>query len=157
MTDYAKRAKELFHQGYNCSQSVVGAFADDLGMDFETAMRLSSSFGGGMGRLREVCGAVTGMFIVAGLQYGYSDPEAGQAKTEHYEWIQALAKQFKEENDSIICRDLLGLPPGADDPVPQERTPQYYQARPCDQLVEYAAGLIGEQIKTRKMEEKKNG
>ena len=155
MTDYSTRAKELFLQGYNCSQSVVGAFAEELGMDFATAMRLSSSFGGGMGRLREVCGAVTGMFIVAGLTYGYSDPAADQGKKEHYQLIQSLAMQFKKENESIICRELLGLPAGADEPEPEKRTPQYYQARPCEQLVEYGAGLIGEYIKTKQMEEKK--
>jgi len=144
MEDKAKIAEELFQQGYNCSQSVLAAFSDELGMDRETALRLSSSFGGGMGRLREVCGAVSGMFMVAGLMYGYSDPKDGIAKTKHYQRIQTLAEQFKEENGSIVCRELLGLPKGPDSPSPEERTPVYYRKRPCAQLVRCAAQIMKE-------------
>ncbi len=144
MEDKAVIAEELFRQGYNCSQAVVAAFSEELGIDRETALRLSSSFGGGMGRLREVCGAVSGMFMVAGLRYGYSDPKDSAAKAEHYRRIQALAERFKEENGLIVCRELLGLKSGPDNPVPEQRTPGYYQKRPCAELVKCAAAIIQE-------------
>ncbi|MEG1741361.1 MAG: C-GCAxxG-C-C family protein, partial [Acetivibrio sp.] len=114
-----KKAKELFHEGYNCAQAVFLAFSDLYDIDEETAIKLSSSFGGGMGRLREVCGAVSGMFMVAGTLYGYSDPKASTEKQEHYKRIQELAKKFQEENGSIVCRELLGLGKGADAPKPE--------------------------------------
>lgn len=145
-TNYSERAMELFKEGYNCSQAVVGAFAQTLGLDFETAMKISSSFGGGMGRMREVCGAVSGMFMVAGLKFGYSDPEDRTAKTEHYKLIQQLAEQFKKDNPSIICRELLGIGQKKESHVPQERTQQYYQKRPCVKLVGEAAEIIGKLI-----------
>lgn len=102
----AQRAQELFHQGYNCAQSVFCAFCEQTGMDFETALKLSQPFGGGMSRLREVCGAVTGMFMVAGLKYGNTSKDEAD-KLKHYDLIQSLAAQFKQENDTIICRELL--------------------------------------------------
>ena len=105
----SEKAVELFKKGYNCSQSVFGAFAEDLGIDFETAVMISSSFGGGMGRMREVCGAVSGMFMAAGIKYGYSDPKNMNAKKEHYRLIQTLAERFKERNKYIVCRQLLGM------------------------------------------------
>ncbi len=144
MEDKSVIAEELFRQGYNCSQAVVAAFSEELGIDRETALRLSSSFGGGMGRLREVCGAVSGMFMVAGLRYGYSDPKDSAAKAEHYSRIQALAQRFKEENGSIVCRELLGLKSGPDSPVPEQRTQGYYKKRPCAELVKRAAAIIQE-------------
>ena len=112
MSNKSQQATELFKQGYNCAQSVFAAFSEDLGMDFETALKLSSSFGGGMGRLREVCGAVSGMFAIAGMKYGYADPKDNEAKAAHYKRIQELAAQFRAENHSIICRELLGLEAG---------------------------------------------
>ncbi len=148
---YEKRARDLFHEGYNCAQAVFLAFSDSYDIDEETAIKLSSSFGGGMGRLREVCGAVSGMFMVAGTLYGYSDPKAGEEKGKHYERIQALAKEFQEANGSIICRDLLGLNKGKDKPKPEERTQEYYKKRPCEDLVGMAASIM-EQY----MEEQKN-
>ena len=142
---YEERARELFLSGYNCSQAVLGAFAQELSMPLDMALRLSSSFGGGMGRLREVCGAVSGMFMVAGLKYGYSDTSDHAAKTAHYTLIQSLAKKFSEENGSIICRELLGIDTkGADSPVPSERTQGYYKKRPCAELVAQAAGIIAQ-------------
>lgn len=137
-----EKAKQLFMEGYNCSQAVLGAFCDECGMDFETAMKLSSSFGGGMGRLREVCGAVSGMFMVAGLIYGYDDPKGQKEKTEHYERIQALALEFKEANGSIVCRELLGLSEKKSEPTPEVRTEQYYQKRPCPEMVKMAAEIM---------------
>ena len=100
------KAYELFLSGYNCTQAVVGAFADVIGMDFDTAVRFSSGFGGGMGRLREVCGTFSGAVIVVNALYGYSDPKNVQAKTELYSRIQELAAQFRRDNGSIICKEL---------------------------------------------------
>lgn len=156
MTKKAETAKNLFLEGYNCSQSVFGAFADELGIDFETAMRLASSFGGGMGRMREVCGAVSGMFMAAGLKYGYSDPHDQNAKAKHYKLIQDLASQFREENGSIICRELLHLPAGPDLPVPQSRTAEFYRKRPCAELVECAASILEQYMEEHQNENSGN-
>lgn len=154
MSNHSQRAMELFKQGYNCSQSVVAAFCEELDIDFETALKISSSFGGGMGRLREVCGAASGMFMVAGLKYGYSDPKDNKAKTEHYKLIQQLAAQFKAENGSIVCRELLGLNAGPDSPIPELRTNEYYKKRPCAELVGCAAEIMEKIIENKsKMEE----
>lgn len=153
MTDHSEKAMYLFKQGYNCSQSVVLAFCDKIGLDEETALKMSSSFGGGMGRLREVCGAVTGMFMVAGMLYGYSDPKDNKTKTEHYKLIQMLANEFREENGFIICRELLGLGAGADKPVPELRTQEYYKKRPCAELVGCAAKIMEKYIKERENED----
>ena len=110
-------------------------------------MKMSSSFGGGMGRLREVCGAVSGMFMVAGLLYGYDDPKGQLEKTEHYERIQKLAQEFKSENGSIVCRELLGLSESKSEPKPEERTKEYYRKRPCPEMVKMAADIMEEYIK----------
>jgi len=144
-----QEAEKLFKEGYNCCQSVVGAFCGELNIDFETAMKLSSSFGGGMGRLREVCGAVSGMFIVAGLKYGYADPKDRKAKAEHYKLIQELAKEFENKYGSIVCRRLLGLEEKKDSHVPSERTQQYYEKRPCSQYVAFAAELAEKMISSK--------
>ena len=126
-------ADEYFSQGYNCSQAVLLAFTKECGIDEKTALKISSSFGGGMGRLREVCGAVTGMFMVAGLLYGYSDPKENTSKASHYEKIQALATMFKEETNSIVCKELLGLVEN------QEITAK---KMPCKDLVRRAATIM---------------
>lgn len=154
MSEKGIRAEQLFLEGYNCSQSVVGAFCEDLGLDFETAMMLSSSFGGGMGRLREVCGAVSGMFMIIGLKYGYSDPKAVSEKAEHYARIQKLAAQFTELNDSIICRELLELAVQKEDPNPSARTQEYYDTRPCPKLVHMAADLTEAMLSELEKEKK---
>ena len=153
MSEHSRLAKELFEKGYNCSQSVVLAFCDETYLDSETALRISSSFGGGMGRLREVCGGVSGMFMVLGMLDGYTDPVDRTAKTEHYKLIQSMAMKFKNENKSIICRDLLGLSVDEESHMPEERNEDYYKKRPCAQLVEYAAKLLDEHIQNKKMEE----
>lgn len=139
---YAQKAMNLFREGYNCSQSVFLAFENCYGLDRQTALKISSSFGGGMGRLREVCGAVSGMFMVAGMLYGYDDPKDHEAKTAHYKRIQELARKFREVNGSIVCRDLLGLGAGGDEHVPEKRTEEYYKKRPCVQLVGLAAAIM---------------
>lgn len=141
---YAKKAGALFMEGCNCAQSVFLAFQEFYDIDEKTAMKLSSSFGGGMGRLREVCGAVSGMFMVAGIIYGYDSPTDREGKTEHYRRIQQLAHAFEEQNGSIVCRELLGLSNKKDDPVPSKRTKEYYKKRPCRELVETAAAILEE-------------
>lgn len=144
--DYGKKAESLFKEGYNCAQAVVLAFSDSLGLDRKTALMLSSSFGGGMGRLREVCGAVSGMFMVAGLKNGYTDPADTAGKAEHYKLIQHLAEEFKKENGYIVCRSLLGLSAGADNPEPSKRTAEYYKKRPCGELVRMAAEITAKEL-----------
>lgn len=144
--EYKEKAMEYFKQGYNCAQSVVAAFSDKTGLDFTTSLKISSSFGGGMGRLREACGAVTGMFMVAGLIYGYDNPTDKIMKTEHYRLIQYLAAKFREETGSIVCRDLLGLTNKIDSPVPDDRTEAYYKKRPCLELVGLAAEILAAKI-----------
>jgi C_GCAxxG_C_C family probable redox protein len=143
---HSEKAMDLFKQGYNCSQAVFLAFQDEYSIDFNTALKLSSSFGGGMGRLREVCGAVSGMFMVAWILYGYTDPKAQSEKSEHYKRIQNLAAKFEEQNHSIICRVLLGLEEGRDNPVPELRTAEYYKKRPCVELVGMAADIMEQYI-----------
>ncbi len=143
--EYSAKAKALFEQGYNCAQAVLLAFDDITNLDTETAAKLSSSLGGGMGRLREVCGAVSSMFMVAGVARGYSDPKAKEEKAEHYAFIQSLAAEYKKENGSIICKELLDLP-GAQEPVPEERTAEYYRRRPCGEYVAYAAKLLAQRL-----------
>jgi C_GCAxxG_C_C family probable redox protein len=151
---HSELAMAYFKEGYNCSQSVFLAFCDDYGMDFEMALKISSSFGGGMGRLREVCGAVSGMFMVAGMVYGYTDPKDHKSKTEHYERIQYLAKEFEKRNSSIICRELLGLSNGKDKPEPELRTAEYYKKRPCVELVGMAADIMERYIKNYESQSK---
>lgn len=146
---YAKKAIDLFKEGYNCSQAVFLAFEDKFNMEREVALRLSSSFGAGMGRLREVCGAVSGMFMVAGVLYGYDDPKDYDRKKEHYARIQQLAKEFKTLNGSIICRDLLGLGTEKEGSAPDRRTDEYYQNRPCAELVGMAAAIMEQYILER--------
>lgn len=137
-----KAAMDLFLEGYNCSQAVTLAFADLFDMDKQLLLRMSSSFGGGMGRLREVCGTVSGMFIVMGLLYGYDDPKAFEEKAAHYSRIQELARRFKECQGSIVCREILGLENKPDSPVPEKRTEEYYKKRPCPQLAGMAAVIL---------------
>ena len=143
---YSEKAIENFKKGYNCAQSVFLAFAPEFGFDKETALKLSSSFGAGMGRLREVCGAVSSMFAIAGLKYGYTSPCDDESKTKHYELIQKLAEIFKAEHKTIICRELLGLPEGADSPTPSKRTEEYYQERPCEFFIRTASEIIEKEL-----------
>lgn len=148
MNEKGALAKQYFLEGYNCAQAVLLAFAEELGLDEKTALRLSSSFGGGMGRMREVCGAVSALFLVAGALYGYDDPQDQQAKQQHYALIRTLAEQFKEQNGSIVCRELLGMADNGSS-VPEARTAAYYQKRPCKDLVEMAAELAEKMIREK--------
>ena len=138
--NHSERAVELFVEGYNCAQAVAAAFGDLTGLDEKTAARMASCFGGGMGRMREVCGAVSGMLLVAGLLYGYDDPKATTEKRELYAQVQAMAGQFRAELGSIVCRDLLKNPPS--DPNPTPRTEQFYKDRPCARMVATAARIL---------------
>ena len=138
--NHVERAVELFVEGYNCAQAVAAAFGDLTGLDEKTAARMASCFGGGMGRMREVCGAVSGMLLVAGVLYGYDDPKATKEKRELYAQVQAMAGQFREELGSIVCRDLLKNPPS--DPNPTPRTEQFYKDRPCARMVATAARIM---------------
>jgi len=143
-------AEELFAGGCNCAQAVLVAFGDDCKLDRETAMRLGSSLGGGMGRLREVCGAVSGMFLVAGLLYGESNTGDKAKKDAHYRLIQELAAEFKAEHGSIVCRELLNLPEGqSDQPVSEARTKEYYRRRPCKEIVGYAAMMMEKKMREK--------
>lgn len=146
MINHEQRAKELFLEGYNCAQSVVGAFCEDMDMDLKRALKMASSFGGGMGRLREVCGTVSGMFLVAGVLFGYDEPKNIAVKTEHYKRIQHLAEEFKKKNGSIVCRVLLGIEGKDTSYVPSERTAEYYKKRPCVELVGQAAAIMEKYI-----------
>lgn len=139
----AQRAIELFKQGFNCSQSVFAACADLYGIqDEQLALRLSASFGGGIGRMRLVCGAANGMFMLAGLHNGSATPHDNDGKMANYAFVQQLAGEFKAKYGSLICAELLGLAPKGQcaakmdlDPRPADRTPEYYEKRPCAEMV----------------------
>lgn len=140
-------ARKLFNSGYNCSQSVFMAYSDVYGIDKNFAARLAAPLGGGIGRLREVCGAVSGAFLVAGQEFSAENPEDRDAKTKNYAVVQELAEEFKKINGSIICRQLLGLAPDEKEShVPSERTAEYYKRRPCAEYVAIAARVVGEKI-----------
>ena len=153
MEDRIQKAVELFKSGYNCSQSVVAAFADMYGFTQEQALRMGASFGGGIGRMRETCGAACGMFLVAGLETGATEATDREGKAANYAVVQELAAEFKKRNGSLICGELLGLK--KKDPVstiPEERTAQYYSKRPCAKMVEEVGLNISKSI----LNERKN-
>ena len=124
-----ERAKALFKQGFNCSQAVCAACADIYGIDEQTALRIAASFGGGIGRMRQTCGAACGMFILAGLENGSATPGDAEGKKQNYTLVQDLAVKFKQENGSLICAELLGIAPKPQEPTPEARTENYYQKR----------------------------
>ena len=138
--DHGERAAELFLQGYNCAQAVAVAFCDVTGLEPDFTARMASSFGGGMGRMREVCGAVSGMLTVAGLVYGYDIPGDDVSKKKHYALVQNLAGQFRQEVGSIVCREILKNPPS--DPNPTPRTAEFYAKRPCARMVILAGRIL---------------
>ena len=137
-----EKAVELFKEGFNCSQSVVAAFADHYGFTREQALRMSASFGGGIGRMRETCGAACGLFMLAGLETGATTGADSAGKAANYALVQELAEEFKKRNGALKCADLLGL--SKKEPVvstPEARTNQYYAKRPCVKMVEEAARI----------------
>lgn len=139
---HSEKAIELFTSGYNCAQSVICAYADDIGIDRETAKRLSSSFGGGMGKLRQACGAFTGAIMVAGILFGGYDVNDNQKKSEHYALVRRVADEFIKLHGTINCEDLLQGIANAKGKDPAERTPEYYAVRPCARFVGDACEII---------------
>ena len=144
---HADKAVELFKEGCNCAQAVFLAFNDIMGYEQKTALKISSSFGGGFGRMREVCGAVSGMCMVLGTIYGYDDIESQQLKKEHYARIQKCMKEFREVNGTYICRELIGEEGKDTKANPTERTNDFYKRRPCSELVRIAAEITDKYIK----------
>ena len=145
-----KKAAALFKEGYNCSQSVVAAFAEDYGFSREQALRMSASFGGGIGRMRETCGAACGLFMLAGFETGAIDGADREGKAANYTLVQKLAEEFKQRNGALKCADLLGL--STNEPVlstPEARTSQYYAKRPCVKMVEEAVLIWCEYLQNR--------
>lgn len=142
--DHSLQAAELFLEGYNCAQAVAVAFSDITGLDPIFSAKMASSFGGGMGRMREVCGTVSGMLMVAGILYGYDSNDDDTVKKAHYALVQDLAGQFREQIGSIVCRDILKNPPS--DPTPSPRTAEYYKQRPCARMVVLAAQILDRYI-----------
>ena len=151
-----EKAVALFKEGFNCSQSVVAAFADQYGFTHEQALRMSASFGGGIGRMRETCGAACGLFMLAGLETGAVEGADRDGKARNYAVVQELAEEFKRRNGALKCADLLGL--SKKEPVvstPEARTAQYYAKRPCVKMVEEAARIWCEYIEKSSLEAKK--
>lgn len=145
-----EKAKTLFHQGFNCSQAVFAACADIYGIEDETlALRLAASFGGGIGRMRQTCGAACGMFMLAGLENGSAIEGDAEGKKQNYALVQSLAEKFKQENGSLICSELLGIAPKPQEPTPEARTEAYYQKRPCVEMVASAVRIFLENHELR--------
>ena len=142
MKNKDEQAKELFLNGYNCAQAVFCTFAKELGIDDKTALKLSACFGGGLGRQREVCGAVSAMCMAFSLKYAPQDPTDHAQKAKFYARVQEICKEFQKENGSIICRELLGLSKGPTSPIPQVRNEEYYKTRPCADKVKSAAAIL---------------
>ena len=151
-----EKAVELFKEGFNCSQSVVAAFADEYGFTHEQALRMSASFGGGIGRMRETCGAACGLFLLAGLETAAVVGADREGKARNYAVVQELAEEFKRRNGALRCADLLGL--SKKEPVvstPEVRTDQYYAKRPCVKMVEEAARIWCEYLEKHPKEGEK--
>ncbi len=148
-TTKAEQARGYFDQGYNCAQAVAAAFAPEMGMDEPTALRLASSFGGGMAGLRGMCGAVSGMFLVMGLLEGYDRPDDPTAKQQHYKRMRDMAAQMEAEHGTLICAELLKRNSILPKPAPSQRDEAYYAKRPCARYVETCAALVEEELKNR--------
>ncbi len=150
---HTQRATELFLGGCNCAQASFCAFCDVTGMDEGTALRLSSSFGGGMGRMREVCGALSGVFMACGILYGYSEIGNDELKAEHYALVQEIARRFRERHGSIICRELLAHLSPDTSPSPTARTGEFYKTRPCAKFIHDASEILDEIIAEKRLKE----
>lgn len=145
-------AKEYFYSGYNCAQSVALAFADELGLDKEFIARAVSGFGGGIGRLRETCGAVSGMVFVLNLLYGYSKPNDTDIKAEYYQRVREVVEEYRKEVGSINCKEILKNPEVGG--RPEDRTTEYYQKRPCPDLCLLAENILRKYIAKNDYERK---
>lgn len=139
-------AVKMFEEGYNCCQSVFVTYADLYGMDRETALRLASPMGAGIGRMREVCGAVSAMALLSGLKEGNTDPADENSKTAIYELVREMSDAFKEQSGSMICRELLGIEEREKSAVPEKRTAEYYSTRPCSKIIVLAAKIIEDKL-----------
>ena len=148
MKNHAELARDNFLKGYNCAQAVAIAFSEEMGMSETELAKLASSFGGGMGKMREVCGAVSGALLVYGALRGNSDPEDGEAKKQHYARVQEFAARFKAEHETIICRELLKNIALKKESTsePEPRTEDYYRTRPCVRFVETAATILAQML-----------
>lgn len=155
--NHSDKAIELFYKGYNCAQSFLGAYDDILPFDRDSLLRISSSFGGGVSRLREVCGAFSGICLALGILYSSECSNEAELKTAHYRRVQELAKQFKTENGSYLCYELLGIPHEPQDPSAQQRTDNYYQSRPCAEIISKAAYLFDRYLETHPFNYNKGG
>ncbi len=140
------QAVATFKEGFNCAQAVFATYADCFGMDRETALKMSSAMGAGIGRMREVCGAVSSMAMLAGLKEGNADPCDQEAKRHIYALVRQMSDRFKEENKTIICRELLGITGAEESPEPSVRTEEFYATRPCVRLIECACRIIEETL-----------
>ena len=134
--------ENYFKQGYNCAQAVALAFENELGLSKDFIAKSISGFGGGFGRMREVCGAVSGMVFVLGAIEGSFDPSDNDSKMLIYQKVQNLMNEFKEKNGTYICRELLALPEHNSEPTPEKRTETYYKKRPCASLVGDACEIL---------------
>lgn len=143
---HAEQAQALFMQGYNCAQAVFAAFCDETGLTQQQALKLASGFGGGVGGMREVCGAVSGLTLTLSAIYGYDAPNDRAAKLALYHGVQEAAERYRAENGSIICRELLGLSQDLKKVDPAPRTQEYYKKRPCPELVAMAARIADDYI-----------
>lgn len=147
-----QRAVDNFMSGYGCCQSVVAAFADLYGLDDIMAKRISAGFGGGVGRMRMMCGTVSGLVILVGLDCGQTEGSDREGKAACYKVVQQLLESFKQRNGSVICAELLGLngcPVVKNTYVPDERNAEYYKKRPCAQKVESAARIFAEYLQEK--------
>lgn len=151
MTDHKEKAIKLFYEGCNCSQAVFAAFCDITGVEYKTALRMASPFGGGIGRMRETCGAVSGMLLAAGCLFGYDDICDPLKKKEAYILTAQMVNRFKEQMGSITCREILGLKSYVYSPEAQPRTPEFYATRPCPKCIALAASVLDNVIKERKV------
>ncbi|MCM1034486.1 MAG: C-GCAxxG-C-C family protein [Paludibacter sp.] len=141
-----QRAEDLFRQGFNCSQAVFAACADLYGIDETLALRLSASFGGGIGRMRQTCGAACGMFMLTGMYNGSATPHDNKGKMRNYQTVQHLAEEFRAYNGSLICAELLRLAKPEGTPQPEERTDAYYKKRPCIETIRSAVRIYCENL-----------
>ena len=154
MESKIENAVALFKEGYNCSQSVVAAYAEEYGLTREQALKISASFGGGIGRMRKTCGAACGLFMLAGLETGCTEGSNREGKEENYKTVQMLAREFERRNGSLTCAELLGLSKQAPTPpTPEERTAEYFKKRPCVKMVEEAARIWEEYSAGKRFEE----
>ena len=154
VNERVERACGYFKEGYNCAQAVVMAYNDIMGMTIEEIAKLTAPFGGGMGRMREVCGTVSGMALVASALAPSFDPKNMAERQQNYALVQSFAGSFRQENGDIVCRRLLGLEPmveKSETTMPSERTAEYYKKRPCVEYVGCAARIIAEYIASREI------